>query len=200
MTMVHHATTRAIAAPGELYTAEEAVKRLLTHIGEDIAREGLLDTPKRVAKALLEMTEGYGLNPKEVLGTTFDAEGCDEMVILKNINFTSLCEHHMLPFVGTAVVGYIPTERIVGISKLARIVDCYSKRLQNQERLTSQVVRALMDHLDPLGAACIIQAHHQCMGCRGVKRGDATMVTSSLAGQIRTDPTARAEFMALVKG
>jgi GTP cyclohydrolase I len=180
-----------------MLTAEDAVHRLLTHIGEDTSREGLSDTPKRVAKALLEMTEGYNMNPKEVLGTTFDAEGCDEMVILKGIDFTSLCEHHMLRFVGTAVVGYIPTARIVGISKLARLVDCFSKRLQNQERLTAQVVSSLMVHLDPLGAACVIQAHHQCMGCRGVKRGTATMVTSSLAGQIRTDPTARAEFMAL---
>lgn len=174
-----------------------AVEALLVTIGEDPEREGLQDTPARVVKALLEMTAGYNQEPVEILATTFGADGYDEMVVLRGIRFTSLCEHHLLPFSGVAHVGYVPKDRVVGLSKLARLVECYGKRLQLQERMTRQIAEALIEHLEPLGAGVVVSAQHSCMGCRGVRQPDAAMVTSAMLGVLRTDAAARTEFMAL---
>lgn len=177
----------------------EAVRTLLRHIGEDPSREGLLDTPKRVAKALREMTEGYGQSPADILSTTFAADGCDQMVVLRDIDFTSMCEHHMLPFIGKAVVAYIPKDRVIGLSKLARLVDCFARRLQIQERLTVQIADALEEHLEPLGIGVIVQAHHQCMSCRGIRKSGTIMITSDVRGIIRSEPSARFELMRFVE-
>ena len=177
---------------------EGAVRILLGRvIYEDPTREGLLDTPARVVKALGQMTEGYGQDPREILGTTFDTDGYDEMVVLRGIDFVSLCEHHMLPFIGTAAVGYVPGERVVGLSKLARLVDCFSRRLQIQERMTKEIADAVMEVLSPQGVGVVVSAHHSCMGCRGVRKPGASMVTSYLAGVMRDNVAARAEFLAL---
>jgi GTP cyclohydrolase IA len=174
------------------------VESLLVTLGEDPTRDGLRDTPKRVVKAYKEMTRGYQQDPKEILSRCFDID-TDELVILKNIEFSSLCEHHLLPFVGTATVGYIPAGKVVGISKLARLVDCFANRLQVQERLTRQIAAALIEVLQPAGVAVLVDAHHQCMGCRGVKRPRASMITSCMLGRFREDPKARAEFLSLIK-
>ena len=189
-----------VDANGDDTSAEDGVVRLLEHIGEDPNREGLLDTPKRVAKAMREMTVGYDDDPAVILGTTFDVS-CDEMIVLDGIEFVSLCEHHLLPFTGTATVGYVPGEsqRVVGLSKLARLVECYARRLQVQERMTSQIVEAIEQHLSPLGAGVVVRAHHHCMGCRGVRKQSAVMVTSALVGNMRNDPTMRAEFLSLTR-
>lgn len=192
----------AVAATGPLphlptlSVPELAVRRLLSHLGEDPDREGLVDTPGRVVRALAELTAGYGQDPAVILERRF-AEPCDEMVILAGVDFTSLCEHHLLPFVGTADVGYVPNGTVVGLSKLARLVECYARRLQVQERLTIQVAEAIMEHLGARGAAVVIRAHHSCMGCRGVRKQTATMVTSSMLGIMRDQPATRAEFLAL---
>jgi GTP cyclohydrolase I len=176
---------------------EDNVTRLLEFIGEDPNREGLFRTPERVCKALREMTAGYRQDPKVILGTTFDGEGYDQMVVLRDIEVSSMCEHHMLPFYGKAVVAYIPGERVVGLSKLARLVDCYAHRLQIQERLTRQIAEALNQHLTPLGYGVVIRAHHMCMSCRGVRKLNTDMVTSALGGLMKTDASARSEFMGL---
>lgn len=175
---------------------ESAVERLLQWIGEDPTREGLLDTPKRVTKALREMTEGYREDPKEILGVTFDV-AFDQMVTLKDIPFVSLCEHHMLPFEGKASVAYIPNGRVVGLSKLARVVDTFAKRLQVQERLTQEIAQAITDHVGGLGVGVIVKSRHTCMCYRGIKK-DGVMVTSVTTGLMREDPRARMEFLALV--
>jgi len=179
-----------------MYVGEDAVRTLLKEIGQDISREGIVDTPKRVMKALREMTAGYGEDPAMILATRFEAK-YDQMVVLKDIAFTSLCEHHLLPFVGTATVGYIPTTHVVGLSKLARLVLCYARRLQLQEQMTTQIAEALQEHLQPSGVGVVVKAAHQCMACRGVRLSGATMVTSALLGAMRTVPSARAEFMGL---
>lgn len=177
---------------------EENVVRLLQFIGEDVNREGLIDTPKRYIKALQELTSGYKMKVEDIL-TTFDNEDYDEMVLLRNIEFTSLCEHHILPFSGKAHIAYIPNKRIVGISKLARILDIYSKRLQNQERITHQITTALQDHLSPLGVAVVIEASHFCMKCRGVMKQNSSMVTSKMTGAfLEKDNLARQEFLSLI--
>lgn len=179
-------------------SVEGAVRVLLRRVvREDPEREGLLDTPRRVVKALGEMTTGYGQDVHEILGTTFDTEGYDEMVVLRGIDFVSLCEHHMLPFTGTAAVGYVPGERVVGLSKLARLVDCFARRLQIQERMTKEIADAVMEVLSPQGVGVVVSAHHSCMGCRGVRKPGASMVTSYLAGVMRDNVAARAEFLAL---
>jgi GTP cyclohydrolase I len=172
--------------------AEAAVKKILEYIGEDTAREGLLKTPYRVAKSFLELTEGYQQDPQQILSTTF-AEACDEMVVVRDIEFWSLCEHHLLPFHGVATVGYLPRDRVVGLSKIGRVVQCFSRRLQVQEKLTQQIANAIMEHLHPHGVGVIVKASHQCMAMRGVK-SPAEMVTSCLLGQFR-DPATRAEFL-----
>ncbi len=184
---------------GRTMSPTEAVKVLLESVGEDPAREGLLETPKRVVKAWGEMTQGYKENPAEILAKVFSEESSDSMILVRGIPFVSLCEHHCLPFTGTAHVAYIPgAGRVVGLSKLARLVHCYARRFQVQERLTKQIVDAITEHLKPVGAACVIEAHHSCMSLRGVRAG-ATMVTSELQGRFR-DAEVRAEFLALVRG
>ncbi len=168
--------------------AEEAFKTILTWLGEDPSREGLLETPKRVVKAFKEYFCGYTQDAGQILEKTFgDVEGYDDMVVEKNISFTSHCEHHMAPMVGTAHVAYIPNKRVVGLSKLARVVEVFSKRLQTQERLTMQVAQALMTSLDAKGVAVTIDAAHQCMTMRGIKKENATTVTNYFLGQFKVD-------------
>ena len=178
------------------------IEGLLKLIGEDPTREGLLETPLRVLKSFKEIYAGYTFTEEDVLNTckSFEDGSCDEMVLLKGIEFQSMCEHHMLPFIGVAHIAYIPNGRVIGVSKMGRILDIYSKRLQIQERLTQQVTSALDKGLQPLGSACVIEAHHQCMSCRGVKKQNSIMVTSSLTGEFKSNPTTRAEFMSLIRG
>lgn len=177
---------------------EQNIVRILQYLGEDVKREGLLDTPKRVVKSWEEIYGGYRVKPASLM-TVFENDGFDEVVLLKNIEFHSTCEHHMLPFSGKAHVAYIPDKHIIGVSKLARLVDAYARRLQIQERIGKQVVDALMDYLNPLGAACIIEAQHSCMKCRGANKQESVMVTSSLAGVFRENTAAREELMQLLK-
>ena len=168
--------------------AEEAFKTILTWMGEDPKREGLLETPKRVVKAFKEYFQGYRENPKDVLDKTFgDVEGYDDMVIQKNISVQSHCEHHMAPIIGKAHVAYIPRERVVGLSKLARVVEVFSKRLQTQERLTMQIANTLMESLDAKGVAVTIDSTHQCMTMRGIKKEQASTVTNYYLGQFKED-------------
>jgi GTP cyclohydrolase IA len=179
--------------------AEKAVEVLLRWAGDDPAREGLLDTPKRVTKAFEQYFCGYETDPAELLSRTFDeVEGYDEMVVLRDIRFESHCEHHLAPFIGVAHVGYMPNKRVVGISKLARLVDAYSKRLQIQEKLTAQIANTLNDVLQPKGVAVVIEAAHQCMTTRGVHKHGVTMQTSRMLGLFRNDPRTRQEFFSLV--
>jgi GTP cyclohydrolase I len=177
--------------------ATEAVSTILCFIGEDPSRDGLADTPERVLRAWREMTSGYGDDPAEILARTFD-ETSYEMVVLRNISFHSTCEHHLLPFYGEVSVGYLPG-KVVGISKLARLVDCFARRLQIQERLTRQIAESIQEHLEACGVGVIVRAHHLCMGCRGVRQQNTEMVTSSMLGTLRSDPTARAEFLRLTE-
>lgn len=177
--------------------ATKAVRDLLTALGENPDREGLLDTPKRVAKAYQELLAGYDQDPRKVLGTTFEGEGYDQMVALREVPFYSLCEHHMLPFTGTATVVYIPRARVVGLSKLARLVECYGRRLQIQERMTNQIGSALQEVLDPIGYGVAIKAAHLCMCARGVGKNGAEMVTHAVGGLIKEDEKARHEFLRL---
>lgn len=168
-------------------------------IGDDSSREGVIDTPKRVMKSWDELYAGYKQSPQEILERTFDSDGYDQMVILRDIEFYSMCEHHMLPFFGKAHIGYIPEKRVVGISKLARLVDCFGRRMQIQERLTKQIADAINDCLSPKGVAVMIEAKHLCMVSRGVNKQNSVMVTSELLGCMRTNE-ARSEFLKLVKG
>lgn len=172
----------------------EAIKELLKWIGEDCEREGLIDTPKRVVKAFREMTTGMSVDPISVLGTVFN-ETSDQMVIVRGIRFSSLCEHHMLPFNGTAAVGYIPNGKVIGLSKIPRLVEVFARRLQVQERMTNQIAQTLMGNLNPLGVGVVVKAHHSCMGCRGVRQPDAEMITSCLLGCIKECASSRAELM-----
>jgi len=176
---------------------EVVIKQLLQIIGENSDREGLLKTPHRVVKMFDEIFSGYNKKPEDIL-TTFAADGYDQIVLLKDIELYSMCEHHMLPFVGKAHVAYIPNKRVIGISKLARLVEIYSRRLQIQERIGDQVTTALMQFLQPKGAACIIEAQHMCMRMRGVQKQNSTMVTSSMQGVFRSDLAARQELMRLI--
>lgn len=173
----------------------DAVRRLLQWIGENPNRDGLVDTPSRVVKAWGEMTCGYADNPADVLGTTFDV-ACDQLVAVTGIEFVSLCEHHVLPFIGVASVGYLPGARVVGLSKLARIVDTFSRRLQVQERMTQQIAEAIQEHLAPQGVAVVVRGQHSCMSCRGVRK-TSEMVTSAMLGIFRTNEALRSEFLAL---
>ena len=168
--------------------AEEAFRTILTWMGEDPNREGLIETPKRVIKAFKEYFKGYKEDPTQVLDKTFgDVEGYDDMVIQKNISVQSHCEHHMAPIIGKAHVAYIPKERVVGLSKLARVVEVFSKRLQTQERLTMQIANTLMDSLDAKGVAVTIDSTHQCMTMRGIKKEQASTVTNYYLGQFKDD-------------
>lgn len=179
--------------------AKEAVASLIDWIGEDVAREGLIETPHRVAKALREMTSGYRQDPKEILSKVFTAEHADQMVIVRDIDFASMCEHHMMPFTGVATIGYLPKDgRVVGLSKIPRLVHCFSRRLQLQERLTTQIAQAMQDVLDPIGVGVLIRGVHTCCALRGVESRNE-MVTSALLGKFRDDPQVRAEFLGLAR-
>ena len=179
--------------------AEEAFKTILTWLGEDPNREGLLETPKRVMKAYKEYFSGYKVDPSKILDKTFgDVDGYDDMVIQKNISIQSHCEHHMAPIIGKAHVAYIPKERVVGLSKLARIVEVFSKRLQTQERLTMQVAKTLMESLDAKGVAVTIDSTHQCMTMRGIKKENATTVTNYFLGQFKEDLSHQNRYLRLI--
>jgi GTP cyclohydrolase I len=179
--------------------AEEAFRTILAWMGEDPNREGLLETPKRVVKAFKEYFGGYTENAEKILDKTFgDVEGYDDMVVEKNISVTSHCEHHMAPIVGTAHVAYIPKDRVVGLSKLARVVEVFSKRLQTQERLTMQVAQALMKSLDAKGVAVTIDAAHQCMTMRGIKKENATTVTNYFLGQFKEDLSIQNRYLRFI--
>lgn len=179
--------------------AKEAVRVLLRWAGDDPAREGLLDTPRRVIEAYQEYFEGYTQSPDDILARTFEeVENYDEMVLLKNMRLESHCEHHMAPIIGVAHVAYLPDKKVVGISKIARLVDVYAKRLQTQETMTAQIADTLQRVLQPKGVAVVIDAYHQCMTTRGVHKSETTTVTSRMLGLFRTDPKLRAEFMSLV--
>jgi len=179
--------------------AEDAVRTLLRWAGDDPSREGLLETPKRVAKAYEEWFQGYAADPEDYLRRTFEeVEGYDEMVVLKDIEFESFCEHHLAPIIGKAHVAYLPDRRVVGISKLARVVDLYAKRLQIQEKMTAQIAKAINDVLQPQGVAVVIEAAHQCMTTRGVHKTGVSMVTSSMLGVFRADPLTRREFLSII--
>ena len=168
--------------------AEEVFKTILTWMGEDPSREGLLETPKRVVKAYKEYFNGYSEDPNKILEKTFgDVEGYDDMVVQKNVSVQSHCEHHMAPIIGIAHVAYIPNERVVGLSKLARVVEVFSKRLQTQERLTMQIAKTIMESLDAKGVAVTIDSTHQCMTMRGIKKETATTVTNYFLGQFKED-------------
>ena len=168
--------------------AEEAFKKILAWMGEDPNREGLLETPKRVVKAFKEYFKGYKEDPNQILDKTFgDVEGYDDMVVQKNISVQSHCEHHMAPIIGKAHVAYIPKKRVVGLSKLARVVEVFSKRLQTQERLTMQIANTLMESLDAKGVAVTIDSTHQCMTMRGIKKEQATTITNYYLGQFKDD-------------
>lgn len=179
--------------------AEAAVRTLLAWAGDDPCREGLLDTPKRVVRAYEEFFRGYREDPAEILSRTFEeVEGYDEMVVLKDIDFESHCEHHMVPIIGRAHVAYLPRSRVVGISKLARVVDTFAKRLQIQEKMTAQVANTIADVLEPRGVAVVIESEHHCMTTRGVHKHGTTMVTSAMLGAFRDDEKTRQEFMGIV--
>ena len=180
---------------------EDNITRLIQYVGEDATRGGLAETPARVAKAWTEWCSGYGQDPADVLKVFEDgAEGCDEMVVVKDLPFYSKCEHHMADIFGTATIAYVPNGKIVGLSKLDRLLEVYARRLQVQERLTGQVADALMEHLGARGAGVVIKARHMCMESRGVRKQGHHTVTSALRGVFKTDPAARAEFLALAHG
>ncbi len=179
--------------------AEAAVRTLIRWAGDDPTREGLLDTPKRVTKSYLEFFNGYTVDPVSILERTFEeVEGYDEIILLRDIRVESYCEHHMVPIVGRAHVAYLPSNRVVGISKLARVVDAYSKRLQIQEKLTAQIANTLNDVLKPRGVAVIIEAAHECMTTRGVHKPGVALVTSRMLGAFRDDPNTRRELLAII--
>ncbi len=179
--------------------AEDAVRTLLRWAGDDPDREGLIDTPARVTKAYGEWFRGYGEDPAAVLQRTFEeVDGYDEMVVLKDIRFESFCEHHMAPIIGKAHVGYIPTDRVVGISKLVRLVDAYGKRLQVQEKLTAQIANTLQEVLQPRGVAVVMEGEHHCMSTRGVHKHGVTMVTSRMMGIFKSNDITRQEFLKLI--
>jgi len=181
--------------------AEDAVRTLIKWAGDDPDREGLLDTPARVARSYRELFSGYGVNPRDYMERTFEeVGGYDELVVLRDIPVVSFCEHHMLPFTGLAHVGYLPTDRVVGISKLARVVQGFSRRLQIQEKLTAEIAGAIHHVLQPKGVGVVIEAEHSCMGLRGVNTPGSSLTTSHLIGVIRDDARTRGEFLRLVRG
>ena len=179
--------------------AETAVRMLIRWIGDDPDREGLLDTPGRVTRAWEEFGAGYNQDPRDILARTFEEiAGYDEMVVLRDIGFESHCEHHMLPIIGRAHVAYLPRKRVVGISKLARIVEAFARRLQIQEKMTAEIADTIQEVLDPHGVAVVVDAAHHCMTTRGVRRGGVNMVTSRMLGAFRKDPSTRREFLAMI--
>ena len=179
--------------------AETAITTLLRWAGDDPSREGLLDTPARVARAFEEWFQGYNEDPEDYLKRTFEeVEGYDEMIVLRDIRFESHCEHHLAPIIGKAHVAYLPTNRVVGISKLARVVEAYARRLQVQEKMNAQIANCIQKVLDPKGVAVVIEAQHQCMTTRGVHKPGVTMVTSSMLGAFRKDPMTRRELLTII--
>jgi GTP cyclohydrolase IA len=186
------------AAPSRA-EAEDAIRTLIKWAGDDPSREGLADTPGRVARAYEDWFSGYKEDPVEYLKRTFEeVEGYDEMILLRDIRFESHCEHHLAPIIGRAHVAYLPNTKVVGISKLARVVDAYARRLQVQEKMTAQIANCIQGVLDPRGVAVVVEATHQCMTTRGVHKHGVTMVTSSLLGAFRQDPMTRREFLTII--
>ena len=181
--------------------AEEAISTLLLWAGEDPRREGLVDTPKRVARAYEDWFSGYKDDPVKFLERTFEeVEGYDEMIVLRDIAFESHCEHHMAPIIGKAHIGYLPNSKVVGISKLARVVEAFARRFQVQEKMTAQIANCIGDVLKPKGVGVVIEAVHQCMTTRGIHKSDVSMVTSQMVGLFRTDARTRAEFLRMIDG
>jgi GTP cyclohydrolase I len=179
--------------------AEEAIRTLLLWAGDDPTREGLVDTPQRVARAFEEWFAGYQDDPQEFLTRTFEeVEGYDEMIVLKDIRFESHCEHHLAPIIGRAHIGYLPHNKVVGISKLARVVETYARRLQVQEKMNAQIANCIQSALEPKGVAVVIEATHQCMTTRGVHKPGVTMVTSTMLGDFRINPLTRREFLSVI--
>ena len=179
--------------------AEDAVRTLLLWAGEDTRREGLVDTPKRVAKAYEDWFSGYKDKPMDFLRRTFEeVEGYDEMIVLRDITFESHCEHHMAPIIGKAHVGYLPNNKVVGISKLARVVEAYARRFQVQEKMTAQIANCIQEVLSPKGGAVVVDASHQCMTTRGIHKTDVSMVTSKMLGAFRNNAATRAEFLRMI--
>jgi GTP cyclohydrolase IA len=195
-----HGNGSRSGAERERTRVEDAVRVLLRHVGEDPDREGLVRTPERVVKALEFLTSGYARDPKTAInGALFVEEDYQEMILCKDLDFYSLCEHHMLPFMGKAHVAYLPKKRIVGLSKLARLVEIYARRLQVQERLTTQIAQTLMEEIDPLGVAVVLEAEHLCMRMRGVEKQNSWVMTSAMLGVFRTRVETRQEFMNLLR-
>jgi GTP cyclohydrolase I len=179
--------------------AEEAIRTLLLWAGEDTRREGLIDTPMRVARAYEDWFSGYDQNPVAYLERTFEeVEGYDEMIVLRDIAFESHCEHHMAPIIGKAHIGYLPKNKIVGISKLARVVEAFARRFQVQEKMTAQIANCIQDVLQPKGVGIVIEAKHQCMTTRGIHKSDVSMVTSQMVGTFRKDARTRIEFLRMI--
>lgn len=178
---------------------KSAIRKILEEIGENPERQGLVDTPKRIENMYRELTRGYNQSPEEIINEAMFDVDYDEMVVVTNINYYSLCEHHMLPFLGVAHVGYIPRGRVVGLSKIPRIVDMFARRLQVQERMTAQIANVLQDHLDPEGVGVVVEGYHMCMSMRGVEKEKAKMITSTLLGSFREEPATRAEFLELIR-
>ena len=181
----------------DLERIEKAVVEILSAVGEDIEREGLKSTPKRVARMYAELLGGMKRDPKENLKSVF-TENYDEIVLLRDVPFYSICEHHLMPFIGTANIAYLPDGKLLGVSKLARIVDCFAHQMQLQERLTSQIANFIMDNLRPKGVAVVLEASHSCMTIRGIKKPGSTMVTSALRGTFKRDSRTRSEVMSLI--
>lgn len=198
----HYAASFDAQSDDEIYDPkkEALVRSLLQEIGEDPNREGLRRTPLRVAKALDFLTSGYQLSAEEIIKKAVFAEDVKEMVVVRDIEFYSMCEHHMLPFFGHAHVGYLPNGKVVGLSKIARVVDVFARRLQVQERLTNQVADAMMEHLGAHGVAVVMEASHTCMMMRGVQKQRSTTVSSAMRGTFETDPRTRSEFMSFIRG
>ncbi len=190
---------QSISKPVDLQQIEKAVLEILEAVGENPQREGLRDTPKRVARMYAELLDGMRRDPSEHLGSVFH-EKYDEIVLLRDIPFYSICEHHLMPFIGKAHVAYLPDGQVLGVSKLARIVDMFARRLQLQERLTDQIADFLMKNLRPKGVTVVLEASHSCMTIRGIKKPGAVMVTSALRGIFKSDPRSRSEVMMLLHG
>ena len=204
MNIVTTVACEAAAASTDRPTREEAeaaIRTLLRWAGDDPTREGLVDTPARVARAYEEFFAGYAIDPVALLERTFEeTDGYDEIVLLRDIRLESHCEHHMVPIIGRAHVAYLPHRRVVGISKLARVVEAYARRLQIQEKLTAQIANTIQQVLEPRGVAVVIEAAHQCMTTRGVHKPGVAMVTSRMLGAFRDDPTTRREFLEMIRG
>jgi len=199
ITLPHQTTHQGTDGKPTREEAEAAVRTLLRWAGDNPNREGLVDTPSRVVRAYEEFFSGYHEDPEEILRRTFEeTDGYDEMVLLRDIRLESHCEHHVVPIIGKAHVAYLPDKRVVGISKLARVVEIYARRLQIQEKLTAQIANCIQEVLHPRGVAVVIEAAHQCMTTRGVRKPGVTMVTSRMLGAFRDDPSTRREFMALI--